>query len=88
MMVNLPVPFAASLRSPRMDFFNLGVTLQESGQHQEAVLLLKRSLSVDPGFAAAHLALGESYLQLGQIEAAREEFRRGGAPMPGATEHP
>ena len=88
MMMNLSLPFTTSLKSPRMDFFNLGITLQEMGQHQQAVLMLKRSLSVDPGFAAAHLALGESYLQLGQSEAAKEEFRRGGAPMPEAPKYP
>jgi len=88
LVMNMPMSFTTSLTSPRMDFFNMGITLQEGGRHEEAVGLLKRSLSVDPSFAAAHIALGESYLQLGQSEAAQEEFRRGGAPMPQSPQQP
>jgi 4-amino-4-deoxy-L-arabinose transferase-like glycosyltransferase len=86
--INLPTPFTATLKSPRMDFFNLGSVLQHEGRQEEAVDLFKRALSVDPNFTAAHLALGESYLILGRREAAAEEFRRGGISLPATADQP
>ena len=80
--INMPTPFTASLVSPRMDYFNWGSVLQKQDRHAEAVGMLKRALDYDPDFIEAHIALGDSYLALGQGDLAIEEFRRAGLNPP------
>jgi len=74
----MPTRFTSSLASPRMDFFNLGSVLQKQNRHQEAIGLFKHTLTLDPAFTEAHIALADSYSALGLRDAAAEEFRRAG----------
>jgi len=76
--INASTVFTASLSSPRMDFFNLGSVLQKQERHAEAAGMFNRALIVDPDFAEAHRALGDSYHALKQFDKAAEEFKRAG----------
>ncbi|MFH1861757.1 MAG: glycosyltransferase family 39 protein, partial [bacterium] len=57
--VNLPTGFTRTLRSPKMDYFNLGSVLLKQSRFAEAAPLLQQSLIYDPYFSEAHCALGD-----------------------------
>jgi 4-amino-4-deoxy-L-arabinose transferase-like glycosyltransferase len=83
---NHQTDFTRELASPRMDYFNLGSTLVKWGQPQEAILQFQKALVQDPDFQEAHVQLGWCYLDIGERELAKEEFRMAHVPMPEATE--
>jgi 4-amino-4-deoxy-L-arabinose transferase-like glycosyltransferase len=83
---NHQTAFTKELASPRMDYFNLGSTLVKWGQPQEAILQFQRALVEDPDFQEAHVQLGWCYLDIGERDLAREEFRMAKVPMPEVTE--
>ena len=45
------------------------------GQYEEAIRLLHRALAVDPGYAEAHLLLGNQHMALGQYSLAADSYR-------------
>jgi Tfp pilus assembly protein PilF len=46
------------------------------GRASEALAHFEKAVQLDPESAAAHAALGEAYLALGEIDKARESLRR------------
>jgi VWFA-related protein len=56
--------------------YDKGVQLLIRSRFSDAVEHLAKSLSVYPSFVAAHNALGSAYLDLGQNEPARSQFRQ------------
>lgn len=52
----------------------LGIAALDSGKPTQAVFALERVLVVDPGNARARAELGRAYFEMGENEAARQEF--------------
>lgn len=70
-----------------------GVLLAEGGMHAEAAAAARRALYMDPGYAVAHLALGDALARIGDVTGARRSFANAAtilmrlppdAPVPGA----
>jgi Flp pilus assembly protein TadD len=59
-----------------MGHFSLGKLLLEQGRYWEAVSSLQEATRLDPGYAAALLALGEAHRGGGQGEEARAVWER------------
>lgn len=55
---------------------NLGVTLDQMGQHYQAVFELEKALEERPDSPNAHLALGRVLAKAGELEKALEHLRR------------
>jgi len=66
-------------------FFNLGRAFKQSGQAQDAVLPLLRTLANSPQHYAALIVLGDVYKALGQAEEACECYRRAISANPADT---
>lgn len=62
-------------RSP-MGHFSLGKLFLEQGRYREAVSSLEEATRLDPGYAAAMLALGQAHLGAGQGEEARAVWQQ------------
>jgi arylsulfatase A-like enzyme/Flp pilus assembly protein TadD len=56
--------------------YNLAVTLQDAGRHDEANEALTAAIAVDPGRPEAHNALGIALALRGELEGARRELTR------------
>ncbi|MBV8306985.1 MAG: tetratricopeptide repeat protein, partial [Gammaproteobacteria bacterium] len=54
----------------------LGVTAAQSGNPQQAAVLIGRALAIDPNNAAAHVNHGLALKELGRLDAALESLRR------------
>ncbi|MEO8343623.1 MAG: tetratricopeptide repeat protein [Gallionella sp.] len=54
---------------------NLGVTLQERGQLNEAVTSFHNAIRINPGYVDAHYNLGNVLCELGQLEEAVSSYR-------------
>lgn len=59
--------------TPQFDLL-LGIAALESGQPTQAVFALERVLAMDPNNTRARLELGRAYFEMGENEAAKEEF--------------
>jgi tetratricopeptide (TPR) repeat protein len=55
---------------------NLGIVLQERGQHEKAVAELRAAARLDPAYAAPRILLAASLLALGRAGEAREAAER------------
>jgi tetratricopeptide (TPR) repeat protein len=55
---------------------SLGVVLIEEGRHAEAVLPLRRLVTLQPDHAAAHYLLGRAYREVGDNDRAAASFER------------
>jgi Tfp pilus assembly protein PilF/4-amino-4-deoxy-L-arabinose transferase-like glycosyltransferase len=55
-------------------YLNLGSLLAQSGRAADAIALLSRAVSLDPGHAEPHFRLGLAYRDAGQPQAAIEEL--------------
>jgi tetratricopeptide (TPR) repeat protein len=56
------------------EYFDLGVEAYKNDNDEEAVMLLKESVRLDPGFAEAHYRLGLAHSALGQVEESEKAF--------------
>jgi outer membrane protein len=54
----------------------LGVAAFESGRLERAAIAFERALVVDPDFDSARMELGRTYLRMGSLDLAEQEFRR------------
>jgi tetratricopeptide (TPR) repeat protein len=54
----------------------LGVAALEAGRLERAAIAFERALVVDPDFDSARLELGRTYLRMGSLDLAEQEFRR------------
>jgi len=54
----------------------LGVAAFESGRLERAAIAFERALVVDPEFDSARMELGRTYLRMGSLDLAEQEFRR------------
>jgi hypothetical protein len=66
---------AARAGEPAFDYW-LGVAAFESGRLERAAIALERALMVDPDFDSARMELGRTYLRMGSLDLAEQEFRR------------
>jgi tetratricopeptide (TPR) repeat protein len=55
---------------------NLGIVLQERGQHEKAVAEFREAVRLDPRYVAPQILLGSSLLALGRVSEARTQLRR------------
>lgn len=55
---------------------NLGIVLQERGQHEKAVVEFRAAARLDPAYAAPRILLGSSLLALGRVAEARAAAER------------
>lgn len=55
---------------------NLGLRLQQQGEHAKAIVEFEQALAMRPNFPSALNSLGRSYLELEQYAKAEEIFRR------------
>jgi Flp pilus assembly protein TadD len=55
---------------------NLGIVLQERGQHEKAVAEFRKAIRLDPAYAAPRILLGASLLTLGRVSEARTQLER------------
>jgi tetratricopeptide (TPR) repeat protein len=69
------------LKSPRMDYHNLGSVSIANKEYPKAVGFFVKSLQEDPNFPEGHLGLGTALYELGELEKAAEEFRLAGFPI-------
>jgi len=54
----------------------LGVAAFESGRLERAAIAFERALVMDPEFDSARIELGRTYLRMGSLDLAEQEFRR------------
>jgi tetratricopeptide (TPR) repeat protein len=54
--------------------FNLAIVRTSAGASQEAIVLYRQVIAVDPNYAAAHFNLGLLLRQLGQTADAQQEL--------------
>ncbi|MEX2353164.1 MAG: tetratricopeptide repeat protein [Gammaproteobacteria bacterium] len=66
-----------SAGTPEYDLL-LGIAALESGRPTQAVFAFERVLAVEPGNTRARLELARAYYEMGENEAAREEFSYAG----------
>ena len=55
---------------------NLGIVLQERGQHAKAVAEFREAVRLDPAYPAPRILLGASLLALGRVSEARQSLER------------
>jgi tetratricopeptide (TPR) repeat protein len=55
---------------------NLGIVLQERGQHAKAVAEFQEAVRLDPAYTAPRILLGASLLALGRVSEARQSLER------------
>jgi tetratricopeptide (TPR) repeat protein len=55
---------------------NLGIVLQERGQHAKAVAEFREAVRLDPAYTAPRILLGASLLALGRVSEARASLER------------
>ncbi len=55
---------------------NLGIVLQERGQHEKAVAEFREAVRLDPAYAAPRILLGASLVALGRVGEARTQLER------------
>jgi adenylate cyclase len=60
-------------RYPPWYLFNLGFAYREAGRCEEALVPLKKALTLNPNLAPAHWNLAACYAELGRLEEARAE---------------
>lgn len=65
-------PNADTLSSAAL--YQRGKTLQDQGQHQQAVDAFSRAVTADPGLAAAYFERGRSYAAMGLYETALTDY--------------
>jgi len=63
-------------------FHNLGVIVQERGNHLQAISRFREAILLQPNYAPSHLLLGASLLALKRNTEAVRELRRAAALMP------
>ena len=56
--------------------WNVGWILHFSRKYKEAVAQFRSALELDPNYLVTRMFLGQSYVQLGDLEKAKEEFQR------------
>jgi tetratricopeptide (TPR) repeat protein len=61
---------------------NLGIVMQQRGQHAEALIEFRAASKLDPAFGPSHLLAGTSLLALGQAKAAAAELGVASRLMP------
>ena len=64
----------------------LGVLYHQSGQHKEAIKLIRTAIDVNPGYLAAHQNLGNIYQETGRVEDALLCYRKVIALNPSDTD--
>lgn len=57
------------------DHYNLGITLGEQGQLEEAIKEYRKAIHLDPDYGEAHYQLGVLLEKRGEVAEAEEEFR-------------
>jgi len=55
---------------------NLGIVLQQRGQHEKAIVEFREAVRLDPTYAAPRILLGSSLLALGRVGEARTQLQR------------
>jgi tetratricopeptide (TPR) repeat protein len=70
---------------PPLYLLNLGFAYRETGRYEEALAPLKKVLTLNPNFAAAHWNLAACYAELGRLEEARAEVAEGLRLNPNAS---
>ena len=54
---------------PRQEtHYELGIAYQDSEMYPEAVAEFQKAINLDPDFIAAHISLGEVYLEIGELD--------------------
>jgi Flp pilus assembly protein TadD len=63
-------------------FAQLAEEYRRAGQHAEAVEVCRAGLAIHPGYLSARVTLGRALIELGDLDAARQELQTvlGGAP--------
>ena len=63
-------------------FAQLGEEYRRAGQYAEAADVCRAGLAIHPGYLSARVTLGRALIELGELDAARQELQRvlGGAP--------
>jgi 4-amino-4-deoxy-L-arabinose transferase-like glycosyltransferase len=72
---------ARQLRSPRMDYHNLGSVSLADAEYRKAAEFFIKSLRIDPTFSEGHLGLGTALYEMGEFEMSAQEFRLAGFPV-------
>ncbi|MBU0518428.1 tetratricopeptide repeat protein [bacterium] len=76
--INMPTVFTNVIKSPRMDYFNLGSVLLKKHDFATAAGMFNRAILIDLDFKEAHRGLGDAFHGLEQYENAADEFKRAG----------
>jgi serine/threonine protein kinase/Tfp pilus assembly protein PilF len=73
---NKPLDEATTSSLDALQAFTTGRAMQSSKGDAESIAFHKRALELDPNFARAYAALGMAYQNLGQTEAASQNFQK------------
>ena len=58
-----------SVAKPRQEtHYELGIAYRDAKMHTEAIAEFRKAIDLDPDFAAAHVGLGEVYLETGRLD--------------------
>ncbi len=77
--------FLRAVRDDPRDFrwlYHLGCVYQQAGQHQRAITVFSRALTLDAEYAVTHARLGQLYMDAGHLDDAEEHLRRYAALRP------
>jgi tetratricopeptide (TPR) repeat protein len=66
---------------------DLGLSLEKSGMHEEAIVELRRALQIDPGDTPSRLLLADTLLRQGQMDEAIQQYREALRLSPTAQIH-
>ncbi len=57
--------------TPRQEMhYELGIVYRDAKRHTEAIAEFQQAIDLDPNFVAAHISLGEVYLEMGRLDEA------------------
>lgn len=63
-----PVEQQPDAKSKEEKHYELGIAYRNSEMYTEAIAEFQKAIDLDPDFVAAHISLGEVYLEMGQLD--------------------
>ena len=67
-----PIDSQPAVKSRQETHHELGISYKDSKMYTEAIAEFQKAIDLDPDFVAAHVSLGEVYLEMGQFDDAED----------------
>ena len=63
-----PIEHQSAVKPRQETHYELGIAYKDSKMYTEAVAEFQKAIALDPDFIAAHISLGEAYLETGRLD--------------------